>query len=82
MPSLRAVLRALCLSSLWLPLWGAIAATPSLPALRAQISAFQHTGDYAEVEQQCHALQRRHPQRVRCQRFGTTAEGRDMYALG
>lgn len=81
MPSLHAVSRALCLWGLCLWLGLAQAATPDLPPLRAQTSAFEHTGDYAEVERQCRALQQRHPQRVRCQRFGTTAEGRGMYAL-
>ena len=81
MPSLPAVSRALCLSVLCLMPWLAQAASPALPPLRAQTSAFEHTGDYAEVERQCRALQQRHPQRVRCERFGTTAEGRGMLAL-
>jgi hypothetical protein len=57
----------------------AIAATP--PASLAEQSGWRETGRYAEVQSQCRAWQRSHPQEVRCTPFGRTSEGRTMLAL-
>ena len=47
----------------------------------AERSGFLQTGRYAEVGALCQALQRAHPREVRCTRFGTTPQGRPMWAL-
>ena len=47
----------------------------------AERSAYVRTGRYEEVGRLCQAFQRRFPRAVRCTRFGTTPEGRPMWAL-
>ena len=47
----------------------------------AERTAFIETGRYDEVIRLCHAFQKAHPNRVQCQRFGTTPEGRPMQVL-
>ena len=47
----------------------------------AERSAFQRTGRYEEVERLCHAFAAGFPRQVRCFAFGTTPEGRPLWAL-
>lgn len=47
----------------------------------AERSGYAETGRYAEVEQLCRGFEQAHPQQVRCFGFGTTPEGRTMWAL-
>ncbi len=47
----------------------------------AERSGFQRTGRYAEVLELCGAFQTRWPDRVRCEEFGRTPEGRPMLAV-
>jgi hypothetical protein len=47
----------------------------------AEQSAFQRTGRYAEVTRLCGAFAQHYPEQVRCERFGTTPEGRAMHVL-
>ena len=44
-------------------------------------SGFVKTGRYEEVGALCKAFARAHPKRVRCESFGTTPQGRPMWAL-
>lgn len=44
-------------------------------------SGFTRTGRYAEVEALCEAYPKRWPGKVRCEKFGTTPQGRPMLAL-
>ena len=63
---------------------GASCAATSAPtpwSLHAERTHFQETGTYAEVETLCHQWAQHHPQWVRCQTLGKTAEGRDIRAL-
>jgi hypothetical protein len=53
----------------------------SVPVLEAERSKLTRTGDHAEVIAMCDALAAAHPGRARCDRFGTTPEGRAMVAL-
>ena len=60
----------------------AVAGVPaSDPALVAETTQFRETGRYDEVEQRCRDWPRRHPQWVRCETVGRTAEGRAIRAL-
>ncbi|RTL42152.1 MAG: peptidase M14 [Burkholderiales bacterium] len=47
----------------------------------AERSGFAQTGRYDEVDRLCHDFARAHPRHVRCGRFGTTPQGRPMWAL-
>jgi len=47
----------------------------------AEQSGYTRTGHYQEVEQLCAAYATRWPDKVRCDTFGTTPEGRPMLAL-
>ncbi|MCD9029629.1 M14 family metallopeptidase [Luteimonas sp. BDR2-5] len=47
----------------------------------AERSGFAETGRYDEVTTLCEVFARRHPDAVRCTRFGTSPEGRPMHAL-
>ncbi|WP_425490819.1 M14 family metallopeptidase [Luteimonas cellulosilyticus] len=47
----------------------------------AERSGFVETGRYDEVVALCDTFARRHPDAVRCTRFGTSPEGRPMQAL-
>jgi hypothetical protein len=62
-----------------------LASTASLAAeplrTEAERSQFQRTGRYAEVLELCGAFAQRYPDAVRCERFGTTPEGRPMQLL-
>lgn len=58
----------------------AAVAAPDLTT-EAERSGWVRTGRYAEVERLCPAFERAFPGRVRCDRFGTTPEGRPMLAL-
>lgn len=53
---------------------------PSLTTV-AESSRYQRTGRYEEVITLCAAFEQRYPGRVRCERFGTTPEGRPLLAL-
>ncbi|MGM9516152.1 M14 family metallopeptidase [Roseateles sp. DB2] len=59
---------------------GLALAAPGL-STEAERSGFVRTGRYEEVGRLCQAFQQRHPRAVRCIRFGTTPEGRPMWAL-
>jgi hypothetical protein len=60
----------------------AVAATADGPlSTLAQRSGWTETGRYEEVIQLCAAFQKAYPKRVRCEKFGTTPEGRPMLAL-
>jgi murein tripeptide amidase MpaA len=56
------------------------AAQPDLTTL-AERSGYVETGRYAEVVELCDGFARRYPERVRCEDFGTTPEGRAMKVL-
>jgi murein tripeptide amidase MpaA len=48
---------------------------------KAELSQWVETGRYEEVERLCAAFQKAYPAKVRCFKFGSTAEGRPMLAL-
>ena len=48
---------------------------------KSEQTGFTETGRYAEVEQLCHKFASAHPKQVRCFAFGTSPEGRSMWAL-
>ncbi len=81
MPTLRPAALLPALLALWLShAWGAgVPATD--PALVAETTQFRETGRYDEVEQRCRDWPRRHPEWVRCETLGRTAEGRAIRAL-
>ncbi len=54
---------------------------PGELSTEAERSGFLRTGRYEEVGRLCAAFQRRYPKAVRCSRFGTSPEGRPMWAL-
>ena len=62
--------------------WGTVSASlrPWTP-LVAETTNFRESGRYDEVEQQCRDWPRRHPQWVKCESVGRTAEGRTIRAL-
>ncbi|PTT75368.1 peptidase M14 [Pelomonas sp. HMWF004] len=66
-----------------LALAGMAAAQASTAALttHAERSGFTQTGRYEEVGRLCHDFARAHPREVRCTTFGTTPQGRPMWAL-
>ncbi|MEN9799936.1 MAG: hypothetical protein RL653_3633 [Pseudomonadota bacterium] len=64
-------------SVLWLTL---ALSTPDLTT-HAERTGYAETGRYAEVESLCAAFPRAFPRKVRCERFGTTPEGRPLLAL-
>lgn len=47
----------------------------------AEQSGFRTTGRYAEVDTLCHAFEKRYSGRARCFSFGTTPEGRPLWAI-
>lgn len=58
------------------------AAAPAGPlTTHAERSGFTQTGRYDEVDRLCHDFARAHPRSVRCTSFGTTPQGRPMWAL-
>jgi murein tripeptide amidase MpaA len=77
------------LAAVW-PVLLALAATPNHAAGRpgddtlattAELSGFTRTGRYAEVERLCKAYAVHWPAQVRCFEFGTSPQGRAMWAL-
>jgi hypothetical protein len=59
----------------------AIAADAAALRTTAEKTGFQTTGRYTEVNELCHGYARAFPRQVRCFAFGTTPEGRTMWAL-
>src|SRR3954469_16511069 len=57
-----------------------IHAAPPLTT-HAEQSGWKQTGRYDEAVRLCDAFPRAYPGKVRCERFGTTPEGRPMVAL-
>ena len=47
----------------------------------AERTQFAETGRYAEVEQLCQQFHKNYPKQVRCFSFGTSPEGRSLWAL-
>lgn len=64
-----------------LPLLLAVSLTQAPLTTVAEQSGWRRTGRYAEVESLCRQFARLHARRVRCERFGTTPEGRPLLAL-
>lgn len=70
-----------------LVLWLALAANTNAHAsdsslsTKAEQTGFSETGRYAEVEMLCKAFAKQFPKQARCLSFGTTPEGRMMWAL-
>ena len=60
-------------------------AASALPAAElrthAERSAYRETGRYAEVESLCKQFEHSYPEQIRCFVFGTSPEGRPMWAL-
>ncbi|MFP7721353.1 M14 family metallopeptidase [Lysobacter sp. A3-1-A15] len=75
-PTLRPALLAAVLA---LP--ATATAQPSALATHAERSGFTQTGRYDEVTRLCGAFAAHYPERVRCEQFGTTPEGRPMHLL-
>ncbi|MBS7455597.1 M14 family metallopeptidase [Coralloluteibacterium stylophorae] len=75
----RTVLAAALAASLLLPVAAPAADAPLTTV--AERSGFQRTGRYEETIALCEAFAARHPDAVRCERFGTTPEGRPMLVL-
>ncbi len=73
----------LSLVSIWSGAVGAAESRPAAPGLItvAEHSGYRHTGRYDEVVRLCAEFARRYPQKIRCQRFGTTPGGRPLLAL-
>ena len=68
--------------ALWLTWQSTLhAASHPTEAVHAERTHFQETGTYAEVDALCTQWAQRHPQWVRCQTIGKTAEGRNIRAL-
>lgn len=68
--------------ALWLTWQSTLhAASHPTEAVHAERTHFQETGTYAEVEALCSHWARLHPQWVRCQTIGKTAEGRNIRAM-
>ena len=60
--------------------WGQTSTTAPL-RLEAEISKYQRTGNYAEVDAFCQTLANNHPNVVRCFSTGRSAEGRPMWVM-
>jgi hypothetical protein len=75
----QAFLRFVLLFCLTSHAWGQVSAPPGL--VEAELSKFQRTGPYAEVESFCQALSKAYPEQVRCFSFGRSAEGRPLWAM-
>ena len=60
--------------------WGQTA-TELPQRLEAEISKFQRTGSYAEVDATCQALAKNHPEAARCFSMGRSAEGRPIWVI-
>src|SRR5215218_8333239 len=57
-----------------------LAASPALTT-EAERSGFTRTGRYEEAVTLCQAFARAYPGRARCERFGTSPEGRPLLSL-
>jgi len=57
-----------------------LSAAPSL-STTAELTKYQRTGRYAEVETLCPAFAKAFSGKVKCERFGTTPQGRPMLVL-
>jgi hypothetical protein len=70
-------------ATLWLLAGGGLATAEPDRNIRttAEATGYDTTGRYAEAVTLCDALQAAHPGRARCDRFGTSPEGRPMVAL-
>lgn len=68
-------------SSLVLALGGNVFAAPEDLTTEGERSGYRRTGRYSEVESLCHAFQQQWPKSVVCENFGTTPEGRPMWAM-
>ena len=60
---------------------GGQTSTPAPLRLAAEISKFQRTGNYAEVEAVCQTLANHYPNVVRCFSTGRSAEGRPIWVM-
>ena len=76
-----AMIRTLPAAALLVFAFAASAAGSSDLSTVSERSGFQRTGRYDEVTALCEAFQRRWPDAVRCETFGTTPEGRPMKLL-
>lgn len=73
-----------CIAGGFVSLFGSpvgIAADAATLRTTAENTGFESTGRYAEVDELCHSYARAFPRQVRCFAFGTTPEGRTMWAL-
>jgi hypothetical protein len=79
------ILRALqpCIASVTVAALLCMSASAAQPTLRthAELTGWRETGRYEEVQSLCRAFAQHHPRQVRCDRFGTSPEGRPMLAL-
>ncbi|MBX7114046.1 MAG: M14 family metallopeptidase [Myxococcaceae bacterium] len=66
--------------TLGLTVW-LLAAVPAPLTTQGERSGYVETGRYDEVLSLCDAFPQRYPGRVKCEKFGTTPEGRPMVAL-
>ena len=62
-------------------LWLTLALSTTDLTTHAERTAYAETGRYAEVESLCAAFQKAYPFKARCERFGTTPEGRPLLSL-
>lgn len=60
--------------------WGQVSKDAPL-RLEAEISKYQRTGSYAEVDTLCQTLAKNHPDAVRCFSMGRSAEGRPIWVI-
>ena len=60
--------------------WGQTS-TPTPLRLEAEVSKYQRTGNYAEVDALCQTLASSYPSSVRCFSMGRSAEGRPMWVI-
>ena len=55
--------------------------SPKPIVLQSELTQFEKTGPYAEVEVFCKEMARRHPTQVRCFSMGESGEGRPIYGM-
>jgi hypothetical protein len=60
--------------------WGQ-ASTKVVQRLEAEISKYQRTGSYGEVDAMCQTLAKSHPESARCFSIGRSAEGRPIWVI-
>ncbi len=61
--------------------WGQATTPVVAPRLEAEISKFQRTGTYAEVDALCQSWANHYPSVVRCFNMGRSAEGRPIWVI-